>query len=146
MTHIFLLGSWGQEGKLPDLPPPFLFSHWGLFLETPEGDSVPPSSPLLLGVGPCKLDWEERLGGRFQRVRAGNGLGVGWTHPSTLPKKSETEVPKIKGPAQVCKTSSGSGQSPELLASSWCSFPPFPQNQSPALANSGWSHKCQVNP
>lgn len=23
MTHIFLLGSWGQEGKLPGLPPPF---------------------------------------------------------------------------------------------------------------------------
>jgi hypothetical protein len=36
MTHIFLLGSWDQEGKLPGLPPHF-FSPLGVILRSPQG-------------------------------------------------------------------------------------------------------------
>lgn len=90
MTHIFLLGFWGQEGKLPDLLPPFLLPHWGLFLEAPEGDSVPPLHPccwegslawLVWGLT-CwsgKRSWEAILEGQRWKW-----LGFSHTNPSIL--------------------------------------------------------------
>lgn len=59
VTHVFLSGSWGQEGKLPGLPPPP--PPLGAILRSPQGRWSAPSSPLLLRgelcMGPLEAAW-----------------------------------------------------------------------------------------
>ena len=47
----FPLGLLGPGREVAWFAPPFLLPHWGLFLETPEGDSVPPFFTPAAGKG-----------------------------------------------------------------------------------------------
>lgn len=70
----FPLGLLGPGREVAWFAPPSLLPHWGLFLETPEGDSTPPSSPLLLGGG--LVSWTGK--GSGEANPRGSELEMAW--------------------------------------------------------------------